>query len=338
MRAARRPAAPLPRPAALSLLGRPAGAAPSHPGATHRPDPPRAALHSKGLRPRWVARLGLAMGNGRNTNLRTLDLALNALALESELDYRHFAEFSVAVARHDGLRTLNLSYNQLGLEAAKLLATAVAGSATLRSLELHGNRLGPAGAAELGKGLAVATSLQQLDLSENDLGDEGAGKVAVMLVMNKSLLSLKLERNWIGDAGALQLGSALAKNKTLVHLSLADNDLCDILRRGFAVTNGIRRLCSAEAGQGLTSLDLSSSHVGPQGAAELCRALSRHPTLTELKLVACGIDSEASTDIMRLVMANPRLERLHLYRNPLNWGALNLDEDAARRVVMFEGV
>lgn len=279
------------------------------------------------------------MGNGRNTHLRELNLSLNALAVEVEIDFKHFDVFARRAATHQHLLTLNLSYNALGLEAAKAVAQLCAHSPCLRRLDMHGNKLGPAGAAELCKGVCLSSSLEELDLSENDLGDEGAGKAAVMLVMNRSLLSLKLDGNWIGMAGLSQLGSSLAKNFTLCHLSLADNDVAHVLRHGVADVRGLRHLLSLESAQSLTTLDLSNTHIGSEGAKAVAERLMVHPTLTELHLSGCGIEKESdvSQRLVNMMRANPRVMRLHLYRNPLNWGALDLDDDTGKRVLMFEG-
>lgn len=286
---------------------------------------------------RWLARLGFALGGGKNTMLQQLNLASNRLLIELELDYKHFGILCGALGRHHGVQELNLSFNYLGLEAAKLLAGMASHSRSLRVLELQGNRLGAKGAAELCKGLALSKKVEVVNLSDNELGDDGAGKVAVMLVMNRSIISLTLDRNDIGCAGTMQLGSALAKNSTLQHLALRENDVCDLLRTDAVASEGVEKLASREAARSLTSLSLSGSPLGSDAASALSKLLAKHDTLTEVDISSCSIQADCADDLVRMMIANPRIERLHLFQNPLNWGAIQLDDETSRRIQMFEG-
>uniref|UniRef100_A0A8C6ESN0 NLR family CARD domain containing 5 n=1 Tax=Marmota marmota marmota TaxID=9994 RepID=A0A8C6ESN0_MARMA len=171
-----------------------------------------------------------------------------------------------------GLLSSSLSQLLLGGSTLAMLTQGLSHMTLLQSLRLSGNSIGDIGCCHLSEALRAAASLEELGLSHNAIGDAGAGHLAAILPKLPELRKIDLSANGIGLAGGAQLAKSLALCRKLEELGLGFNALGDPTALGLA--EGLPRH--------LRVLHLPSSHLGPEGALSLGRALDGCPHVKEI--------------------------------------------------------
>ncbi|XP_021087826.1 protein NLRC5 isoform X2 [Mesocricetus auratus] len=235
------------------------------------------------------------------------------------------------------LEELDFSNNHLYEENIEPLMAALQGTCKLKRLHLSHSPLEASSLALLIQGLSHMTLLQHLCLRHNQIGDAGSQNLAAILPGLPGLRKLDLSGNSIGPAGGEPLAKSLIHCKCLEEIILGNNALGDPTVLGLA-----QRLPPQ-----LRVLRLPSSHLGPEGALCLARALERCPRLEEfslaennlagsvphfckslpllrqIDLISCKIDDQAAKHLATSLMLCPALEEILL-----SWNLLG-DEVAA---------
>lgn len=201
-----------------------------------------------------------------------------------------------------------------GTEAA--LATAISRSTALTRLSLSECRINAAGCRRIAEALLPCQKLAELDLGQNELG-AGVGDVADVLPRLPALKDVTLNRcgpHYASEAAAERLALALPECTALTSLNLqglfgAADDL------GFRIEPVIAALprCTALAKLCL-SMNTCDSDAEPGGM--LGRSLARMSSLTDLELLACGLNDETMQQL-GATHALTGLTRLSLANNPM---------------------
>ncbi|MBZ3889990.1 Protein NLRC5 [Sciurus carolinensis] len=207
------------------------------------------------------------------------------------------------------LEELHFSGNWLSEEGTWALMGALQGMCRLKRLDLSHLLLGDSMLDKLTQGLSHMTLLQSLRLSGNSIGDVGCCHLSEALRAATSLEELGLSANGIGLAGGAQLAESLPLCRKLEELVLGCNAMGDPPARGLA--RGLP--------QHLRVLHLPSSHLGPEGALSLCRALDGCPCVEEISLA----ENSLAKGLPRFCKGLPKLQRLDLV-------SCDLDNQAAK--------
>ncbi|XP_013221874.2 protein NLRC5 isoform X2 [Ictidomys tridecemlineatus] len=207
------------------------------------------------------------------------------------------------------LRRLDLSQLLLGGSTLAMLTQGLSHMTLLQSLRLSGNSIGDVGCCHLSEALRTAASLEELGLSHNAIGDAGAGHLAAILPKLPELRKIDLSANGIGLAGGAQLAKSLALCRKLEELGLGFNALGDPTALGLA--EGLP--------QHLRVLHLPSSHLGPEGALSLGRALDGCPHVKEISLA----ENSLAKGVPHFCKGLPQLQRIDL-------ASCDIDNQAAK--------
>ncbi|XP_048211491.1 protein NLRC5 [Perognathus longimembris pacificus] len=169
---------------------------------------------------------------------------------------------------------LDFSNCQFGEEGIWVLMAALEGKRRLKRLRLNENSIGDTGCCHLSQALRASGSLEELGLSHNQIGDIGAQHIAAALPELPELRKIDLSRNGISPVAGAQLAESLTLCQHLEALMLGYNALGDPT--------------ALQLAQGLPPhlrvLHLPCSHLGPEGALSLGRALDGHPHVEEINL------------------------------------------------------
>jgi len=224
---------------------------------------------------RWLAELGLRMGEGQFVRgfvekvellVERLDVATGDLALLSPVREVRIIETRKAraspVVDYAGAplfrlaESLHLSDHLIEVDGIRRLF-GPGRFDRLRNLSLRGANLDSAGVEALLQCEAIA-GLTGLDLAKNELRNAGAEAIAQSTMVAR-LEALGLTRNNIGDAGA----AALAQTTCLPNLKTL------LLPSNTLYADGALALARSGSLAGLELLDVRDNFIGKQGALAL---------------------------------------------------------------------
>ncbi len=227
---------------------------------------------------------------------------------------------AVADALDDGvaLETVYLGCNRIDHAGVAALAGAIARSG-VNALWLKRNPLGLDGARAIAALIRGGTRLRVLDLFNCELDDEGVAIDAEALAHPASRVAhVYLGGNAAGWRAARAVAELLATTQTLTSLGLSASRLGD--DGAIAIADGLARNTS------LAELGLASNAIGPRGGAALARAVAQHPRLAMLDLgsVAAAralgepvnqLGNDGAVPIAELIAATATLRSLDLTAN-----------------------
>ncbi|XP_072894801.1 NACHT, LRR and PYD domains-containing protein 3-like [Hemitrygon akajei] len=177
---------------------------------------------------------------------------------------------------------------------------------TIKQLKLEYSLHQCEGIQRLGPGLHKC---QDLRLGDNKLGDTGVKLVSAALRKPEC----KIQKLWLDyvdltDSGAEDLASALSTNRSLVELNLSGNKLGD---------SGVKPVSAALRNPEckMQELWLYSVSLTDSGAEILASDLSTNRSLTVLSLASNSLTDRSVPVFRRLILNNPRLERIYLAGN-----------------------
>ncbi|XP_072894944.1 NACHT, LRR and PYD domains-containing protein 3-like [Hemitrygon akajei] len=191
-----------------------------------------------------------------------------------------------------------------------VLAHIIAFCDTIRHLDLRYCQIHSDGIQRLGPGLHKC---QVLGLGANKLGDSGVKLVSEALRNPEC----KIQKLWLGkvrlsNSGAEDLVSSLFTNPSLTELDLSGNKLGDSGVKLVSATLGNSE-CKIQKAE-LYNVDLTDS-----GVEDLVSALSTNRSLTELNLGSNSLTDRCVSDLRRLILTHPTLERIWLRYNQFSW-------------------
>ncbi|KAG8510072.1 Protein NLRC5, partial [Galemys pyrenaicus] len=128
-----------------------------------------------------------------------------------------------------------------------------------------------------------------------------------------ALPSLSLSANGISPDGGVRLVESLTLCGHLEEMRLSYN----------ALRNSTALKLAGALPPRLRVLRLQASHLGPEGALQLSRALDGRPHMEEVSLVYCEMDDQTATPLLASLELCPALEEILL-----SWNLLG-DESAA---------
>lgn len=165
-------------------------------------------------------------------------------------------------------------------------------------------------------------SIQEIDIRRNYLTRTGAYFIAAALSLTrlKTLKLINLSQNGIGCVGAIYFALMLTVNHTLHGLFLSG---CRIGKTGCLL---LMRALSLN--RGLQSMDLSVNHIGHLSDFEEERIvvdMKKHPTISELTLGQCGLDSV----LLEFIKILGNEKRVLSTYNVVNRGTILVRKDAS---------
>jgi len=178
------------------------------------------------------------------------------------------------------LESLDLAANGFGEDGANACADILSACPTLTTLILDNNNI-RAGVAVLSEKVAVHTGVRNLSLAANVIGPRASIAVADALAANTSLEQCSLASNAFGYKGGVAVGEALMRSAGTSKLQSLDLSACGVAVEGAV---GLADALSGESGHRLSSIDMQTNFVGPEGVAAFAAMLATNTTLQVLSL------------------------------------------------------
>lgn len=226
-----------------------------------------------------------------------------------DADLRCIAE---ALRMPHGLRCLSLEENAFGLDGVSAILDALSvNPGTLLELRLGKNKLKDPSVISIANTIMTTPlGLKVIDLGDNGITKLGCEALCNALVSKEcSLIEVSLHSNQLEADSGIALAKAI-RSAILKHLHLGYNQLRDAgatqLARCIPITST------------LTTLDLTSNRIGPQGGQELARALmSATCSLQRINLRHNNFDNETIQLFSEVLLRNTSLTQLFLgFMNP----------------------
>eukprot|EP00731_Ephydatia_muelleri_P004610 Em0002g786a len=195
------------------------------------------------------------------------------------------------IANSCTLWSVNLLECYLTNECMRMLFLVEEGKAFdhITSFDLSGNTITASMASLLVMMLKENNTLKELDLARCELEPEGLEEVIKGVQVHTMLETLVLSYNTIDNKRASCLGMMLKENNTLKKLDLEG---CRLQPEGLEeVIKGV------QVNTMLETLDLSYNTIDNKSASCLAHALKRNTTLSELRLIGCGLRDEAICEL-----------------------------------------
>ncbi|KYQ94482.1 hypothetical protein DLAC_04786 [Tieghemostelium lacteum] len=212
---------------------------------------------------------------------------------------------------------LDLCKQNVGPLGAEYLGSVLKGNTKIRHLLMGDDSLGPEGAKQVANIINQSTSLETVYLGCNYFNEEGARHLSEALQKNENIKALWIKRNHLGLGGASQISDLLSMNTHLKTLDLITNQLgpesIELLKNGLLKNSN----CT------LTSIQLDSNPIGPQGCVHLVEIL-RHlkSTLEAISLENTGITDKGVEILCQPLSDNSSaLKILDLRSNDLGYAS-----------------
>jgi Ran GTPase-activating protein (RanGAP) involved in mRNA processing and transport len=160
-----------------------------------------------------------------------------------------------------------------------------------------------------------STTLTALDLSYNLIGDAGAVCIEEFLNTSSRLVTLKLDGNRIGNNGAACICAAIEHNNTvLTTLTISSNHI------GEAGSKSVGSMLAVH--RSLTRLDIANNILGDAGVASLAAGLGLNSVLIALALSGNNIGDDGMEHLNYALMHNTCLTSLDLTSNRFSFAGL----------------
>jgi len=212
------------------------------------------------------------------------------------------------------------------VEGGIVLSAFIANNCNMTKLDLEGNRIGPEGATALAEVLCSVTKLHFLNMRDNNICASGATAISEALIKHRKLKHLDLRDNRTGASGPGKLAPAIKANENLTNLNAVEMDphgdsggwvvrkMTDPAYEMVFVAGRLLRM------DNVTSLDLSESQLGYEGAKLLFPALQNCTNLQHLVLRGNALRSAGAAEIAPAFTACVKLEYLDLSYNSIDQG------------------
>eukprot|EP01065_Artemidia_motanka_P041066 TRINITY_DN5261_c0_g1_i1.p1 TRINITY_DN5261_c0_g1~~TRINITY_DN5261_c0_g1_i1.p1 ORF type:complete len:694 (+),score=256.42 TRINITY_DN5261_c0_g1_i1:104-2185(+) len=199
---------------------------------------------------------------------------------------------------------LVVSARTLGPRGATAIARAVAslGVPLLESLSLPDCFIGDEGCDEVCQAVSAAPGITALDVSGAHIKTAGAKALAGVIAAG-SLAHLRLEWNGVGADSATftSICDGVARSRTLLSIDLRNN------RIGPDGAANVAR--AIKVNRTLTALDLQWNKIGAQGGESILAALHENTSLTELRLTGCEVAYQTTQSIAQVLQRNADRQR-----------------------------
>jgi Ran GTPase-activating protein (RanGAP) involved in mRNA processing and transport len=204
------------------------------------------------------------------------------------------------------------SFHIIGVPSALTapLSTALARCRTLTSLDVHSTHSAMETVRAMTAVVQQSSSLATFKLHRFELGDAGVVVLAAAVAQSRSLTDLQFNGYQIGYESARVLAAALEQNGRIRNLDLR------VSRFGATDVAALAPLLASDR-CALTSLNVSSSEIDPEGALALSEALRVNRTLTELCLSSVNCSGVGMAALLGALQQNlhSRLRVLGLSHN-----------------------
>lgn len=196
------------------------------------------------------------------------------------LEEQDFQNLAKIIQETTSLVKLDLSETIIDDESAGIFSASLSINCSILSVDLSKNELSSSAGRKLLNSLHTNKTITCLDLSHNYLGDKGISRAEKALFSNTTLTSLNLENNGITFIGFSHVVQVLTFNTNLKYLNFANNLISDEGASMIAEIIILNDLCH------LKSLNLKSNRIQLDGIKDLCMALERNESITELQVSA----------------------------------------------------
>jgi hypothetical protein len=171
----------------------------------------------------------------------------------------------------------------------------------ITGIDLQKNKIGGLGAKQLCKCFLVRPKLEKLDISNNT---SLFSQIASTDKGQRSSSGLIGAEGWDGAEAFKEL---LTRHPSISKLAISD---CGLTEFGAnLIATGLRE------NKSLIFLDLGFNHFGDQGALNICRALKKHPTLSQLLIDGNKLTDKSGEALLQLITTNTRITILEMNDN-----------------------
>ena len=209
------------------------------------------------------------------------------------------------------LRSLDLEKTAIDPKDMDSLCQMLKHHSNLTSLNLADNKISSQGAIALSKAIARSRNLTSINLENCDLDDRAISAIIKSLKNHFKLTSLNLAGNRISPKNHGRLCKVIAYAPNLISINLAFTNYWPSEEQAKETSNALVHALGFLPKK-LSSIQLDSNGIGPDGMKVLCRALAGNSSLKLISLSGNPLCDRATKFLSKLISRQSGLTDLRL--------------------------